>query len=157
MYMRDRFGTDGDNYKLPNLKGKPLASDYHYVICVEGKDPILEGAGAPLLGQPLLMPYDEARRDLLRCDDQLRSVRQNQSLYELIGNKFGGNKQQFAGCAFCHASGLQLLHLCQWHLSAPPLEVFNASKTHALEEFFVTRIGAERIPEWIHSKFYHPA
>lgn len=95
MYMGDRFGTDGDNYKLPNLKGKPLATDYRYVICVEGNDPIMEGARAPLLGQLLLMPYDEARRDLLRCDDQLRSVMQNQSLYELIRNKFGGNTQQF--------------------------------------------------------------
>ena len=95
MYMGDRFGGDGGNYKLPDLKGKPLATDYRYVICMEGNDPMMEGARDPLLGQLLLMPYDEARRDLLRCDGQLRSVMQNQSLYDLIGNTFGGNRQQF--------------------------------------------------------------
>ena len=95
MYMGDRFGGDGVDLKLPDLKGKPLATDYRYVICVEGNDPVYQGPREPFIGQLILLPFDEAVQSLLRCDGGMVSVQQNTALYGVIGNRFGGDAQKF--------------------------------------------------------------
>lgn len=95
MYMGDRFGGDGVNLKLPDLKGKPLATDYRYVICVDGNDPMFQGPREPFIGQLILLPFDETAQSLLRCDGGMVSVQQNTALYGVIGNRFGGDAQKF--------------------------------------------------------------
>lgn len=45
----------------------------------------------PFLGQILLLPYTYAPREWLRCEGQLLPIQQNEALYSLLGNQFGGD------------------------------------------------------------------
>lgn len=47
-----------------------------------------------LLGQIELFPYTFAPMGWMSCEGQIISISQNQALYSLIGNTFGGNLQQ---------------------------------------------------------------
>ena len=47
-----------------------------------------------LIGQIELFPYNFIPMGWLPCEGQIISISQNQALYSLIGNTFGGNLQQ---------------------------------------------------------------
>lgn len=44
-----------------------------------------------LIGEIQLFPYDFAPMNWVECNGQILQIMQNQALYALIGNKFGGN------------------------------------------------------------------
>ena len=48
------------------------------------------------IGMIGLYPYSRAPEDAKKCDGSLLSIQDNQVLYSLIGNKFGGTGNQFA-------------------------------------------------------------
>ena len=55
-----------------------------------GVEPFTGGV-EPFIGEISLVPYNFAPRGRAFCEGQLVSINQNQSLYSLIGTKYGGN------------------------------------------------------------------
>ena len=47
-----------------------------------------------LLGGFALFPYSFAMMGWMTCDGQILQIAQNQALYSLIGNMYGGNQAQ---------------------------------------------------------------
>lgn len=46
------------------------------------------------LGQIVLFPFTFAPMGWMSCEGQILNINQNQALYSLISNNFGGNAQQ---------------------------------------------------------------
>jgi microcystin-dependent protein len=97
IYIGNRFGGDGVNtFNLPNLSSSPLINGYDYLITVQGSDPNSPTARDPFLGQLILLPYSQTFQSLLLCNGSQLPVQQNTALYSVIGNRFGGNTEQFS-------------------------------------------------------------
>ena len=95
-------GVVGETFQLPistpdvpNLRGKAI-NGYRYVISARGDSPDIPDRRKPLVGEPLLLPYDQQTEPLLVCNGQQLSVQKNLALFTLIGTRFGGNLDQFA-------------------------------------------------------------
>jgi microcystin-dependent protein len=97
MFMGTQFGGDGkNNFNLPDLRGKAPAK-CNYTMAVQGLDPESR-LEAISVGELLLLPYEVTFPRLARlCNGELLPVAQNRALFDLIGNRFGGDgKQNFA-------------------------------------------------------------
>lgn len=94
-YMGTSFGGDDKNLKLPDLRSK-TTPDPKYVMAVEGSTPEFPAPRTLLVGEIVLLPYDRQLDSLAHCDGTLLLKQQNTALYALLGNRFGGNAQQFA-------------------------------------------------------------
>lgn len=94
--LGDTFGGNGTtNFALPNLPG-PMPG-VNYCIAMEGQYPVSGGSGGidVLFGQIELFPYNFIPGGWARCEGQSLPVNQNQGLYGVIGNKFGGDATNF--------------------------------------------------------------
>lgn len=94
------FGGDGkSNFALPDMRGREPIKGLSYVIAIDGVFPsrkFRNGAHgiAPLIGQLLLVPYVSKfvpPPDWAVCDGKVLDIKGNQTLYSLIGTKFGGD------------------------------------------------------------------
>jgi microcystin-dependent protein len=94
--MGTRFGGDGTNFNLPDLRSKAPAK-CSYMMAVQGlfPGPRIEDKFA---GELLLLPYEvEFSQSLRLCNGDLLQIAQNRALFSLLGNRFGGDgKQTFA-------------------------------------------------------------
>jgi microcystin-dependent protein len=94
--MGTRFGGDGNNFNLPDLRSKAPAK-CSYMMAVGGTfpGPRIEGL---FVGELLLLPYELDFPESLRlCNGDLLQIEQNRALFSLLGNRFGGDgKQTFA-------------------------------------------------------------
>ena len=94
-YMGTRFGGDGNMFNLPNLPDK---SKCHYLLCPNGPVPLdFPKDGPVFVAELVLLPFDvPSSEHLAPCQGQLLSKKQHQALSVLLGNRFGGNNEQFA-------------------------------------------------------------
>jgi microcystin-dependent protein len=94
--MGTRFGGDGNNFNLPDLRSKAPAK-CSYVMVAQGlfPGPRIEGM---FVGELLLLPYElDFPQSLRLCNGDLLQIEQNRALFSLLGNRFGGDgKQTFA-------------------------------------------------------------
>lgn len=96
--MGNRFGGDGtNNFNLPDLRSKAPAK-CSYTMDVEGLDPGSSSRTEIFVGELLLLPYDVPFSQSLRlCNGDLLPIEQNRGIFNLLGNRFGGDgKQNFA-------------------------------------------------------------
>jgi microcystin-dependent protein len=49
--------------------------------------------GEPYIGQIALVPYNFVPEGWAKCDGSLLPIMQNQALYSLLGNEFGGDRR----------------------------------------------------------------
>ena len=95
-YMGTRFGGDDKNFKLPDLRSKTTPNP-KYVMAMEGGTPeSYSGPRTLLVGEIVLLPYDRQLEKMTHCDGKMLLKQQNPGLYSLLGDRFGGNAQQFA-------------------------------------------------------------
>jgi microcystin-dependent protein len=95
IYIGTRFGGTPNLPNLPNLSGKAI-NGYRYVISARGDSPDFPDRRNPRVGELILLPYDQQTERLLVCNGAMLPVRGNEALFSVIGNRFGGNSQQFA-------------------------------------------------------------
>ena len=95
MYMGDRFGGDGANIKLPDLRSKAIKK-YQYQLATSGETPPSLRNRNPYVGEIILLPYETTFESLVPCDGRRLAVAQQGGLYTLLRNRFGGDAQQFA-------------------------------------------------------------
>ena len=93
-YMGTRFGGNDQNLALPDL-GSQATGGCQYWIAVQGEPPDNPVGRAPLLGEILLLPYQQPSNALLLCDGAQLPIAQNTALYSLIGTTFGGSGTNF--------------------------------------------------------------
>lgn len=92
--MGTRFGGDGVNYfQLPDLRDKSPAK-CRYMIVVEGDDPNFPKQDS-FIGELMLLPYDRAFQSLWLCNGDLLPIQLN-TLFSLLGDRFGGDGHRFA-------------------------------------------------------------
>ena len=95
--MGTRFGGGGGNFNLPDLRST-TPKGHRTMMAVDGFDPNSGSFGAlrnPYVGELVLMPYDAVENFIL-CDGTQLGVKGNEVLYNLLGNRFGGDAQRFA-------------------------------------------------------------
>lgn len=94
--MGTRFGGDGNNFNLPDLRSKAPAK-CSYMMAVQGMFPGPRMADM-FVCEILLLPYEVDFAESLRlCNGDLLPIAQNRALFSLLGNRFGGDgKQTFA-------------------------------------------------------------
>ena len=63
-----------------------------YCIALEGNYPARNGID-PFMGEIEILPYDFAPKGWADCDGSILAVAQNQALFSLLGNRYGGNGQ----------------------------------------------------------------
>jgi microcystin-dependent protein len=94
-YMGTRFGGDDKNIKLPDLRSK-TAPNPKYVMTVDGSMPEHRGPREMFVGEIVLLPYDLQLDYMAHCAGTMLLKRQLPGLYNLLGDRFGSNDQQFA-------------------------------------------------------------
>lgn len=95
--MGSRFGGDGtNNFNLPDLRSKAPAK-CSYMMAAEGLFPSPRMDNT-FVSELLLLPYEVDFAPSLRlCNGDLLPIEQNRALFNLLGNRFGGDgKQNFA-------------------------------------------------------------
>jgi microcystin-dependent protein len=94
MYMGFGFGGDGvKTFNLPDLRGK-APSGLRYLMAVQGTDPNFPRE--PYLGELFLLPYEDNSQNLMLCNGSRVTRQSHESLYGLVGTRFGGDAEQFA-------------------------------------------------------------
>lgn len=95
MYIGTRFGGTPNLPNLPNLSGKAIP-EYRYMIAARGDSPDVPDRRKPMVGELILLPYAQQTEPLPVCDGAMLPVLGNELLFSVIGDRFGGNLQQFA-------------------------------------------------------------
>ncbi len=93
-YMGARFGGDGGQYNLPDLRSK-APKGFRYVMTVNGEEPQWPRARTPFVGELLLLPYEVNSDAWLLCNGSRVKLEQHRALYSLLGNNFGGDEKSF--------------------------------------------------------------
>jgi microcystin-dependent protein len=94
LYMGTRFGGNDQNLALPDLRSQ-AAGGCQYWIAIQGEPPDNPTGRAPMLGEILLLPYQQPSNALLLGNGAQLSIAQHTALYSLIGTTFGGNSTNF--------------------------------------------------------------
>jgi microcystin-dependent protein len=95
-YMGTRFGGGTNTINMPNLRNKN-PSGLHYAMIVEGYNPRTRSSRDTYLGELLLLPFELSNADhLALCDGREYFAQLSPALYDLLGNRFGGQQGQFA-------------------------------------------------------------
>lgn len=94
-YMGTRFGGDSNTLKVPDLQGK-APKGFRHVMCVDGDDPNFPHVRTPYVGELLVFPYDLKSDRFALCDGSKLPVRQHSALFSLVGDRFGGDFDNFS-------------------------------------------------------------
>lgn len=95
LYIGTRFGGTPNLPNLPNLSGKAI-NGYRYMIEGRGDSPNVPDRRKPLVGELILLPYDQQTEPLPVCDGAMLPLEGNELLFSIIGTRFGGDSHQFA-------------------------------------------------------------
>lgn len=94
--MGSMFGGDETMYRVPNMVGQSPMNEGAYYICTNGVTKYNMPNYGGVLGEVMLFVDSAVPNEYFKlCDGQSLPISENEELYSIIANMFGGNGQYF--------------------------------------------------------------